>query len=88
MFKKFIDENGQGRRKSIDLKGFMDGKVIHGANSKAKILKKLMQLGYLLEGLGARNGVRRADGDKYQEMVEFVKTGKPSQNLLVLIEAI
>ena len=88
MFRKLIDENGEGRRKSIDLKGFMDGKIIHGANPKDKILKKLMQSGYLFDGQGPRRGIRRAEGDKYKEMVEFVKTGRPSQNLQILIEGI
>ena len=47
-----------------------------------------MQSGYLFDGQGPRRGIRRAEGDKYKEMVEFVKTGRPSQNLQILIEGI
>ena len=85
LFGKFVFPNGQPRKASIDLRGFLAGKRFDGAPHNDDILAALCHHGYLEKHLRPKPGVERATGDRWHEIIEFVTRKSTSQGLKTVI---
>ena len=80
LFGKFITPLGDARRDQLGCRGLLAGKQIPGAASSKECLKEVISGGYLTRP-DFRDRCRRAEGDKYAEMVKFVRDGSVSDGL-------
>ena len=80
LFGKFITPLGQPRRDQLDCRGLLAGKQIPGAASPRECMDEAVSGGYLTRP-DFRDRCRRAEGDKYAEMVDFVRDGVVSDGL-------
>ena len=86
LFRKFIHVDGQGRRDSLDRRGVLRGRQEPNAASTEDCLKKAIDFGYFEEM--AHEGIRRATGPQYAEMVSFVKNQVISASLKSLLDSL
>jgi len=77
LFGKFITPLGDARRDQLGMRGLLAGKQIPGAASPKECLDEVISSGYLTRP-DFRDRCRRAEGDKYAEMVKFVCDGSVS----------
>jgi hypothetical protein len=82
---KFIRPNGQYRRDTLDMRGFLAGREFDGAASKKDVLDVLSSYGYLVEQNRPSARVERAGGEKLRELTEFVTTRSASESLKAAI---
>lgn len=80
LFGKFITPLGQPRRADLKRDGLAAGKRYRGAASTEACISDATRHGYLT-GPDQRDRFRRAEGDKYAEMVKFVRNGSISDGL-------
>jgi hypothetical protein len=77
---KFVDRLGTARRDQIDKRGLMAGKRFAGAPRTEDCVSALTSDGYLI-GPDFRDRFRRSEGDRYAEIVAFVRDGGMSDGL-------
>ncbi|RJO66806.1 MAG: hypothetical protein C4523_11225 [Myxococcales bacterium] len=80
LFGKFITPLGEPRRDDLRFCGLVAGKRYSGAASSEACINELLGHGYLT-GPDYRERYRRAEGDKYAEMVRFACNGNVSNGL-------
>ena len=80
LFGKFITPLGDARRDQLRRRGLLAGKQIPGAASSKECLEEIISGGYLTMP-DFRDRCRRAEGDKYAEIVKFVRDGSVSDGL-------
>jgi len=80
LFGKFITPLGDARRDQLDHRGLLAGKQVPGAASTHECLEEVISGGYLT-CRDFRDRCRRAEGDKYAEMVRLVRDGVVSDGL-------
>lgn len=84
LFGKYITPLGEARRDDLKRSGLLAGKRFPGAASSEACLDEAVRSGYL-NGPDQRDRFRRADGDKYTEMIAFVRDGATSDGIGRLI---
>jgi len=84
LFGKFITPLGEPRRHDLGRVGLLGGKQYSGAPDAGTCLEEAVRQDYLT-GPDFRERFRRAEGDKYGEMVRFVRDGSVSDGLGRLI---
>ena len=80
LFGKFITPLGEPRRHDLGRGGLLAGKHHNGAPDAETCLAEAVRQGYLT-GPDFRERFRRAEGDKYSEMVRFVRDRSVSDGL-------
>jgi hypothetical protein len=80
LFRKFITPLGEARRDNLNRDGLVAGKRYPGAAPTEACIEAAVHHGYLV-GPDYRNRFRRAGGDKYAEMVEFVRDSAVSDGI-------
>jgi len=80
LFSKFISPLGEGRRDELNERGMLAGRRVPGAPTIAECIHAAVREGYI-SGPDYRHRYRRAQGDKYAEMVDFVRTNAVSSGL-------
>lgn len=86
LLEKFVRENGQYRRDSMDLKGFLLGKRFDGAADNEDILDTLCSGGYLTRYIRPKPGVARAGGEFLNEITSFVTKLRLSEGLKAVLD--
>jgi hypothetical protein len=86
LFRKFVYVDGQPRRDELDRRGLCRGRREPGAPGAEDCVDAAIQLGYLEERSFGRVG--RPRGQKYGEIVTFVKNGQLSPGLRSLLDAL
>jgi hypothetical protein len=84
MFTKFVTPLGTPRRDELSRRPLLTGRIYAGATSPEECLTQAVTQGYLT-GPDFRDRFRRAEGDKYAEMVAFVRDGRVTDSLGRLI---
>jgi hypothetical protein len=84
LFSKFISPLGSPRRDDHNRRALLAGKWYGGAGSPDEYIEAAVRHGYFT-GPDFRDRFRRAAGDKYAEMVKFVRDGNISDSLGRLI---
>jgi hypothetical protein len=84
LFGKFITPLGEPRRDDLKRDGLVAGKRYNGAAATEICIEEAVD-GRYLAGPDFRGRFRRAEGDKYAEMVKFVRDGSVSDGLGRLI---
>lgn len=84
IFGKYITPLGEPRRDDLKRGGSLAGRHFGGAASADACLKVAVRCGYV-NGPDYRDRFRRAEGDKYAEMVTFVREGAMSDGIRRLI---
>jgi len=87
IFGKYITPLGEPRRHDLHRDGLLAGKRFEGAASTEACLDEAVRCGYLI-GPDYRDRFRRAEGDKYSEMVKFVREGAISDGIGRLIASL
>lgn len=80
LFSKFITPLGEPRRDDLKRTGLLAGKRHSSRVSPEDCIKESVAFGYLT-GPDYRERFRRATGDRYQQLVEFVRDRKVSDGL-------
>jgi hypothetical protein len=84
IFRKYITPLGTPRRDDLKREGLLAGKRFQGAASSEACVDDAVRCGYL-RGPDHRDRFRRAEGDRYAEMVAFVRDGVISDGIGRLI---
>lgn len=84
MFTKFVTPLGTPRRDELSRRPLLGGRIYPGAASPEECLEQSVTEGYLT-GPDFRDRFRRPEGDKYAEMVAFVRDSRVSDSLGRLI---
>jgi hypothetical protein len=87
LFGKFVRPNGEARRHEIDWRGVQRGKQVEGAPEYSRVVDAALEFGYL-ERQEVSGGIGRARGEKYGEMVGFMKSLKLSPGLVGLLDSL
>lgn len=87
LFRKFVHVNGQARRDLLDRRGVERGKQYSGAPDPAECVEKGLRSGYLEEE-PRRKRIRRPQGEKYGEIVSFVRGTETSGGLTALLNSL
>jgi hypothetical protein len=85
VFLKFIRPDGQYRRDSLDMRGFLLGRRFDGAPRNQDILEVLCSHGYLSKHDRPTSGVERPSGQKLREITEYVTHRSESEGLRAAI---
>ena len=80
LFGKYVTPLGQPRRDDLKRDGLVAGKRYPGAASTEACVEEAVRQGYL-SGPDFRERFRRAEGDKYAEIVRFVRDGVISDGI-------
>jgi hypothetical protein len=80
IFSKFVTPLGTPRRDDLFRRAILTGRRYRDSASSEECLEQLVQNGYLT-GPDYRDRFRRAEGDKYAEIVSYVRDGKVSDSL-------
>lgn len=80
MFGKFVTPLGSPRRDDIPRRALLAGRRYASAAAPEECLEQAIRHGFVT-GPDFRDRFRRAEGDKYAEMVSFVRDGKVSDSL-------
>lgn len=80
VFGKFITPLGDARRDDLKRDALVAGRRYAGAASTEECVDEATRNGYL-SGADYRDRFRRAEGDRYAEMVRFVRDGSVSEGL-------
>ena len=87
LFRKFTHVNGQARRDELDRRGLKRGKQYSGAPDPGECVDRALRSGYL-EGESRLKRIRRPQGEKYGEIVNFVKGDGVSPGLRELLNTL
>jgi pentapeptide repeat protein len=86
LFGKYVRPSGEARRSWMLERGLLRG-TRHA--SPEKVLAAAMRLGYLVRSRAPhRDQIERGEGDKYREIVEFVKERRLSPGLRALVSSV
>ena len=83
LFGKFIHPNGLPKRAMLDRRAVLTGKNFY---DREAILEATIKQGYLIGEERYRDRLKRADGDPYSEMTQFVKSLTLSEGLRNLLD--
>ena len=87
LFRKFVHVNGQARRDDLDRRGLERGKQYSGAPDPGECVDRVLRSGYLeVESRSKR--IRRPQGEKYAEIVNFVKGADVSEGLTAVLNSL
>ena len=84
---KFVDRLGNARRDQLEERGLVAGKRFPGAARTEDCVQALTSEGYFV-GPDFRNRFRRAEGDRYAEIIAFVRDGRVSDGLGRVVAAL
>ena len=87
LFRKFVHVNGQGRRDELDRRGLERGRQYSGAPDPGECVDRVLRSGYLEEEPRFKR-MRRPQGEKYGEIVNFVKGTEVSTGLMALLNSL
>lgn len=87
LFRKYVYPDGQARRNMLDRRGVLRGKKEKGAESPEEFLQAAIDFGFLIEEDKGKN-IKRAQGDKYGEMVSFIKNQVASPSIASLLDSL
>ncbi|MCR4409136.1 MAG: pentapeptide repeat-containing protein [Candidatus Saccharicenans sp.] len=87
LFRKYIYPDGQARRNMLDRRGVLRGKKEKGAESPEDFLQAAIDFGFLIEEEKGKY-IKRAQGDKYGEMVSFIKNQIISPSISSLLDSL
>jgi hypothetical protein len=87
LFGKYITPLGAGRRDDLKRDALLAGKLFPGAASSEACVDEAVRCRYL-SGPDYRDRFRRAEGDRYTEMVAFVRDGAVSDGIGRLLAAL
>lgn len=87
LFRKFVQEDGSPRRDELSRQALVRGKRVPGAESPEEFIEACIRFGYLID-LHWHDRVRRVRGEKYDEIVDFVKEWRLSSGLRALLGTI
>ena len=87
LFRKFVHLNGQARRDELDRRGLERGKQYAGAPDPGECVDRALRSGYLEEGSRLKR-IRRPQGEKYGEVVNFVRGAEVSAGLTALLNSL
>lgn len=87
LFLKFVDATGAPRRDDIKGEALLRGKRHTGGPAPSDCVDAARRFGYLLDE-GPRGRLRRAPGDKYGEIVQFVANWRVSTQLREVLDSI
>jgi hypothetical protein len=88
LFSKFVYPNGQYIRDDLDYGGFCSGMRIPGARPIKEIVDLLVKRGYLIEKNRPRHRIQRPDGEKLNEMTQFVTKNRISEGIKEIIQTL
>lgn len=80
LFRKFVQPDGQPRRDDLKRGGLVSGRHFGNVAPTEDVLTECVRRGYLT-GPDPRDRYRRPAGEKYQQIVEFVRDGRASRTL-------
>ncbi len=86
LFGKFVYPNGEHRRDELDSRGIRRGKQVAGAPPYSDLVDKAIEFKYLETRQFGRLG--RPRGEKYGEIVRFMKNSKMSSGFEDLLDAL
>ena len=87
MFKKFVHDDGAGRRDQLPHHALLRGTVYKGAPTPNDCVAACIKAG-IIEPPNFRNYVRRVAGEPYDEVVEFIKNWTLKPRLRTMIDEI
>jgi hypothetical protein len=87
LFGKFVRPNGEPRRDVLDRKGVLRGRKEKGADSSERFLEAAIEFEFLCQEEKGKQ-IKRARGEKYGEIVTFVKNQVPSRNIVTLLDSL
>jgi hypothetical protein len=87
IFKKFVHDDGTGRRDQLPLHALSRGTIHKGAPTPADCVSACVKAGFV-ESPNFRNYVRRVAGEPYDEVVEFIKNWKLEPRLRAMLDEI
>ena len=87
IFSKFVTPLGTGKRDELSSRALLAGRRYAGAASPEECLARAATGGYLI-GPDYRDRFKRAEGDRYGEIVAFVRDGSVSDSLGRVVAAI
>jgi uncharacterized protein YjbI with pentapeptide repeats len=87
LFRKYITPLGEPRRDELKRRALLAGTRFSGAAPTEQCLEEAVRRGYLV-GPDDRERFRRAGGDRYAEMVAFVRDGATSDGIGRLVAAL
>ena len=87
LFRKYVHADGSGRRNELKHDALQRGRHYSGAPRPEECVSHCMSYGYL-QRPNHRQRVERASGGRYDEMVEYVKDWKMSENVRVMLDSL
>jgi hypothetical protein len=87
MFKKFVHDDGAGRRDQLPHLALSRGTIYKGAPTPSDCVSACIKAGFF-EPPNFRNYVRRVAGEPYEEIVEFIKNWTLKPRLRTMIDEI
>jgi len=87
IFKKFVHDDGTGRRDQLPLHALLRGTIYKGAPTPSDCVSACEKAGFV-EPPNFRNYVRRVAGEPYDEVVEFIKNSKVEPRLRAMLDEI
>ena len=87
LFRKFVHVNGQARRDELDRRGLERGKQYAGAPDPGECVDSALRSGYVEEESRLKR-IRRPQGEKYGEIVDFVRGAGVSVGLAALLNSL
>jgi hypothetical protein len=87
MFKKFVHDDGTGRRDQLPHLALSRGTIYKGAPTPSDCVSACIKAGFF-EPPNFRNYVRRMAGEPYEEVVEFIKNWTLKPRLRTMIDEI
>jgi hypothetical protein len=87
LFLKYVYPDGTGRRDELSEAALIKGKRYQGAPSLEDCVKSCIRFGYL-QALDWRKRIKRTPGDKYNDIVYFVKEWRVKTELRQLLNSL
>ena len=87
LFRKFVHVSGQARRDELDRRGLERGKQYAGAPDAGECVDRALRSGYLEEESRLKR-IRRPQGEKYGEIVNFVMGAEVSAGLTAVLNSL
>jgi hypothetical protein len=87
IFKKFVHDDGVGRRDQLPLHALSRGTIYKGAPTPNDCVSACIKAGFI-DAPNFRNYVRRVAGEPYDEVVEFIKNWALKPRLQTMLDEI
>jgi hypothetical protein len=87
LFRKFVHEDGSGRRDQLPQHALVKGRVYAGAPTAKDCVAACTEFGYL-DSPNYRGYVRRGIGEQYSEIVGFVRDWRMSARFRAMLDKI